>query len=130
MRRVILAMLWLAACGDGSDREAPSASVAVASAHTPAPVARPALPAIEPVDDVDEDSDTDVDDAEDTAIDATDEVADAERDPGVHVEHVIVEIDHDSEDIVDEVDRCPDAPEDDDGFEDIDGCPEPDQGPR
>ncbi len=34
--------------------------------------------------------------------------------------------DRDGDGIKDDVDRCPDAPEDKDGFEDEDGCPEPD----
>jgi hypothetical protein len=34
-------------------------------------------------------------------------------------------VDNDSgEDIVDRVDRCPDAPENNEGYEDIDGCPD------
>jgi OmpA-OmpF porin, OOP family len=34
--------------------------------------------------------------------------------------------DRDGDGIADAVDKCPDAPEDFDGFEDEDGCPEPD----
>jgi OmpA-OmpF porin, OOP family len=34
--------------------------------------------------------------------------------------------DRDGDGIKDDVDRCPDAPEDEDGFEDADGCPDPD----
>ena len=34
--------------------------------------------------------------------------------------------DRDRDGILDNVDKCPDQPEDRDGFEDEDGCPEPD----
>jgi outer membrane protein OmpA-like peptidoglycan-associated protein len=34
--------------------------------------------------------------------------------------------DRDGDGILDESDKCPDAPEDKDGFEDFDGCPDPD----
>ena len=34
--------------------------------------------------------------------------------------------DHDGDGIPNETDLCPEIPEDDDGFEDEDGCPEPD----
>jgi hypothetical protein len=34
--------------------------------------------------------------------------------------------DRDGDGIKDDVDKCPDAPEDFDGFEDEDGCPDPD----
>ena len=34
--------------------------------------------------------------------------------------------DRDRDGLVDEVDKCPDSPEDKDGFEDDDGCPEDD----
>jgi outer membrane protein OmpA-like peptidoglycan-associated protein len=37
-----------------------------------------------------------------------------------------VERDRDGDGIIDSRDKCPDAPEDKDGFEDQDGCPEPD----
>ncbi len=40
---------------------------------------------------------------------------------------VEVEDDRDSDDIPDVVDRCPDQPEDIDGFEDNDGCPDVDR---
>jgi outer membrane protein OmpA-like peptidoglycan-associated protein len=48
---------------------------------------------------------------------------------GVHVmwdtaRHVIGDRDHDG--IKDNVDKCPDDPEDKDGFQDADGCPDPD----
>lgn len=59
--------------------------------------------------------------------------------PGIHVldaglyldhaeEHLdnLVEPDRDGDGILDGVDRCPDDPEDEDGFEDSDGCPDPD----
>jgi hypothetical protein len=36
------------------------------------------------------------------------------------------ETDRDSDDLVDAIDRCPDDPEDRDGFEDNDGCPDVD----
>lgn len=35
-------------------------------------------------------------------------------------------IDRDADGVLDDMDRCPDEPEDRDGFEDEDGCPEPD----
>lgn len=35
-------------------------------------------------------------------------------------------MDRDGDGIADDIDRCPDEPEDRDGFEDEDGCPEPD----
>jgi hypothetical protein len=62
-----------------------------------APVVRPALPppVLDPVDD-------------------SDDVAITEDEP-----------DTDVDDIPDVEDRCPDAPEDNDGFADIDGCPDP-----
>src|SRR5262245_64111852 len=37
-----------------------------------------------------------------------------------------IERDRDGDGIRDSVDRCPDEPEDKDGFEDEDGCPDPD----
>ncbi|HEX4336814.1 MAG TPA: OmpA family protein [Polyangiaceae bacterium] len=37
-----------------------------------------------------------------------------------------VELDRDHDGILDEVDACPDVPEDRDGFQDGDGCPDPD----
>jgi outer membrane protein OmpA-like peptidoglycan-associated protein len=39
---------------------------------------------------------------------------------------VVVAKDRDLDGILDKVDRCPDDPEDKDGFEDEDGCPDPD----
>jgi hypothetical protein len=43
--------------------------------------------------------------------------------------HVVVREqvgDRDGDGIPDDLDKCPDAPEDRDGFEDEDGCPDPD----
>ena len=42
----------------------------------------------------------------------------------VGVKHVAADSDHDG--VPDDVDRCPDQPEDRDGFQDEDGCPDPD----
>jgi outer membrane protein OmpA-like peptidoglycan-associated protein len=43
---------------------------------------------------------------------------------GIH--YVVQPADRDGDGIYDDVDRCPDVPEDRDGFEDSDGCPDPD----
>ena len=40
------------------------------------------------------------------------------------ITHVVSDIDHDG--VPDDLDRCPTEPEDKDGFEDADGCPDPD----
>jgi len=41
-------------------------------------------------------------------------------------ERVAASDDRDNDGILDDVDKCPDDPEDRDGFEDEDGCPDPD----
>lgn len=43
---------------------------------------------------------------------------------GIRYEHHVADRDHDG--IEDDVDQCPDDPEDRDGFQDSDGCPDPD----
>jgi len=43
---------------------------------------------------------------------------------GIH--YAVQPADRDGDGIYDDVDRCPDVPEDRDGFEDSDGCPDPD----
>ena len=130
MRRVIVAILWLSACGDGPELDKPVTVAAAPAARAPSPVTRPALPAVEPVAETDTDE-TDVDDDEETGVNAADELAAADTQPVAHANApAVIDDDRDSMDIVDEIDRCPDAPEDNEGFEDIDGCPDPDQGPR
>jgi OOP family OmpA-OmpF porin len=42
------------------------------------------------------------------------------------VNYIIQSADRDGDGILDDVDKCPDDPEDRDGFEDSDGCPDPD----
>ena len=56
--------------------------------------------------------------------DATD-VDDPDESPEVAAEAAPT-VDRDSDDLADSVDRCPDEPEDRDGFEDNDGCPDVD----
>lgn len=46
--------------------------------------------------------------------------------PPVEVEETTPELDADHDGIVDAADRCPNEPEDNDQFEDDDGCPDPD----
>jgi hypothetical protein len=135
MIRVLL-VLGLVAC----DREAREETRPVAA---PRPIARPspapALPAIAPVeaDDVDV-GPTDYDVIADEDGSAGDEAVDDNRAPNPSAVAVADRptgdkptvadddtTDHDVDDIPDELDKCPDVPENVDGFEDIDGCPEP-----
>jgi hypothetical protein len=115
--RVLVMWLGLAACaGETSSRPV------VVSAPASAPVrpraeAPPALPPAAPVEI------TEAEDAEDTAA-AGDE--DGGDDADVEIVVIADDRDHDGDDLIDQDDRCPDAPEDRDGFEDVDGCPDPD----
>tara|TARA_Y100001934_G_scaffold139078_1_gene167818 strand:+ start:519 stop:1712 length:1194 start_codon:yes stop_codon:yes gene_type:complete len=63
-----------------------------------------------------------------TAIDTTDPVKCAEKTVifSETQQVVIKTTDRDKDGILDEVDQCPDEPEDLDGFEDENGCPDPD----
>ncbi|MBZ5700593.1 MAG: thrombospondin type 3 repeat-containing protein [Acidobacteriia bacterium] len=46
--------------------------------------------------------------------------------PGPAANHGCPDTDRDKDGVVDRLDKCPDEPEDLDGFEDEDGCPDPD----
>lgn len=63
-----------------------------------------------------------------TALEITDPVQCAEKAVVFsETEQVVIQVtDRDKDGILDEVDQCPDEPEDIDGFEDENGCPDPD----
>ena len=55
------------------------------------------------------------------------EIEEAEPEGGVELAEVLADLErrtHDHDVILDVEDRCPDAPEDNQGFEDVDGCPD------
>jgi len=94
-------ILILLAWMAGCDREAVREPVhpdVPAVVHSTAPTPRPELPPVE-----------------DEPIDRRD-IA------------VVSDGDRDSDGVPDVVDKCPDVPEDINGFEDTDGCPDPDPG--
>jgi hypothetical protein len=97
-------------------KDAPPAPVAVAARPIVA-VPRPVLPDMTAehigVADADLDTDAELDNDSDSDSDAE---TNSDSDDTVTV-------DHDADDIPDEADRCPDAPEP--GDADTDGCPEP-----
>lgn len=110
MLRLFL-VLAVTACGGDAERATPATPpiVAVRDARiriAPIAAARDARIIVEPVRDRDGDEDGCPD-------------ADHDCDP------VVVEADRDTDDLADVDDRCPDAPPDNAGYEDIDGCPEP-----
>jgi hypothetical protein len=59
------------------------------------------------------------------AIAIADHQAVAIADKAVHDQAIAETTDRDVDDIPDVLDKCPDIPEDEDGSEDIDGCPDP-----
>lgn len=108
IRSVLLAILVFAGCDSAKPDEPPSAPTRSAVIPRPA-TPRPVLPTAEDTDD--EEGDATANEAEES------EEADT---------HVAVTPDRDHDGIPDSVDKCPDQPEDIDGFEDSDGCPDPD----
>ena len=117
--------LGLAACaGEASKEPGVIAAPAPVSAYrrTGPP---PALPSVAPAEDaesedVDGDEGDDHGDPGDVAAVAGDDDDEGEDEAPARPAEA-----PDRNELPDEIDRCPDAPEDVDGFDDTDGCPEP-----
>jgi hypothetical protein len=125
----LLSVLILGAChdDDAAPPPEPVAAVPIVRHAAPPPPALPEPPQIidlsNDVQVVMVDREDDDDDEEPRALLHGDtEVVAREAAPP----QVDVEVDRDSEDVPDSEDRCPDLPENVNGYDDIDGCPEPD----
>jgi len=96
--RILILLACMAACDREAVREPVHPDIAVV-VHSMAPTPRPELPSVE-----------------DEPIDRGDIIV------------VVSDGDRDSDGVPDVVDKCPDEPEDINGYQDNDGCPDPDPG--
>ena len=121
MRIVIALVVALGACDHDTEPTVVPAPAVLARAAPERPVLPPPAAAVAVTDEPDDaDAPEDADDATDVQVaDAKPVIIDLSNDVQ------IVYVDRDVDDIPDVEDRCPDAPENNDGYEDVDGCPDP-----